>query len=72
MEVPNSPTKLLIQPRRVYGRVLYYPMCHFSRFLSRLGKRKNQTGYAIAEKVIRKLQKFGFVIEFVPEKITEE
>jgi hypothetical protein len=58
--------KIKIQTRRVFGRVVHYPMCPLSNLLARLGKRK-QDSYVLTDSTLKELMRLGFAIERVPE-----
>lgn len=51
--------KITVELQRVYGKVLYYPKCELSRFLARLGKRKQKV-YCLTQKSVKELRRLGF------------
>lgn len=63
-EIPvGTPQLVKLQTKMVYGRVLTYPACEFSRFLADLMGTKT-----FSPGDLRKLKGIGFEIEYIPSE----
>ena len=55
--------KIKVHPKRIFGRMLYYPMCEVSSLLSQLGKRKDKIIFCFTEADLTLLRRAGVKIE---------
>lgn len=58
--------KMILQPRRQYGKVLYWPMCEISRTIASLHRDKRSKTHVLMKREVDALKGIGFEVELVP------
>ena len=59
--------KIKLTPKRVYGRIVYYPSCYVSKGLASLKGRKDVKTHVFQKHQMQMLSSIGFEIELVQE-----
>ena len=64
--------KMILQPRRNYGKVLYWPMCPTSKAIASLQRDKRIKEHTITKLEMDLLESIGFKIELIPHLEVEK
>lgn len=58
--------KLTLQPRRFYGKIIYFPLDPVSRVLAELHRDRRANNRVLTKREVDLLKSVGFEIELIP------